>query len=509
MVLIFIARLISGFLYPNWFKFIDQLFLVLAWRHYQKSTTVAAFRCDANRLIIDINPLGETLLGYKQGEIRGLGLEDVTYKEDLDVEKKLINDLIKGAFPLLTRYKRYIRKDGKVIPALATLTVKRTFFGCQYFGFIQLTENNLNYQRIANQALASVSHEIRHSLQNIMSLAHYLLNNNHSPSVLNPVHSMLQSTEQISHILDYFYSSQFTYPPIDNRLNRPFQPYFLIENLLIYYQVKAEEKKLKWKTSFTGTEILEVQGNDVYLQQIIHNLLTNAIENTNKGSVEIDCQLIEHSSDSHALLIFTVKNTAFINDAIKDTGSVLKDDPELTNLTKGLGLSIINRLVRLMKGTLRVESFIHGTQITLELLFHKTQHNHTSSVMISKNSQPLKILILDDDDLHVWLLKKMMVGINCLVTNVHSVEEARNALLSNQFDLLIFDLSLHMDNSSELIKELYDHKESYKFKNIFVVTGFDPQSDELVSISPLVDRVFTKPVNQQHFLKEIQGLSES
>ncbi|HQT82211.1 MAG: hypothetical protein B7Z60_08430 [Ferrovum sp. 37-45-19] len=504
MIFVYCIQLVAQIFPLVFFHFFRDLFFSHVWRQYQQSSSLAAFRCDNQGLILNINTVGEELLGYKQAEIKGLGLDDVTYTEDLENEKILINELIQGVFPLLTRQKRYIRKDGKVILALATLTIKRTFLGYQYFGFIKLIDNSPVHQQISHHALATINHEIRHSLQNIVVLGHQLLESPALDGVKKAANSILQSGHQIKHILDYFYTSDFVYPPLNNILFNTFQPFTLIDNLFTYYQVRATLKDLQWHTTFSGKQNLYVVGNDVFLQQIIHNLLSNAVEYTHQGFIHIDYQLVLHRHEGKAVLNLIIQDTgpgfSFHENIVANT------DHRDINTRRGLGLPIINQLITLLNGRCLVDSNTQGSRVSISIPFTVASSQHVPRLTNKKPKKPIKILILDDDSLHVWWLKKMIEVLPCEPVVVDTTEKARETLLHTQFDLLIFDLNLELTNSSSLIREIYHSKAQFLYQQIFVITGFDELSREVATVIPYVDKVFTKPINQHDFLQELHLL---
>lgn len=232
---------------------------------------------------------------------------------------------------------------------------------------------------IANRAksdfLANVSHEIRTPLNGVIGFSDLLektkldATQHKYVTVLNKsAHSLLNL---INDILDFSKIEagrlELEIEKIDifemsNQLVDSLRPYADQKNLLILFSISPKIPPTIWADS-------------IRLQQVLTNLLGNAIKFTDKGEVEFNIDPLSEPVDDHVRLRFSVRDTGIgidLNNQQKIFEAFAQVDASNTKRFggTGLGLTISNKLLALMGSKLSVQSELgKGSIFSFEVLF--------------------------------------------------------------------------------------------------------------------------------------------
>ncbi len=86
------------------------------------------------------------ILGYSEEELMGMDFQTVTYKDDLSIDNKLLNDCITGKKNKYTLEKRYIKKGGELVWGLLSVAIVRDENGAPQFFISQIQDINARHQ---------------------------------------------------------------------------------------------------------------------------------------------------------------------------------------------------------------------------------------------------------------------------------------------------------------------------------------------------------------------------
>lgn len=218
--------------------------------------------------------------------------------------------------------------------------------------------------RRASQAksdfLSNMSHEMRTPLNGVIGVSDLLMGTR-----LDDEQKILVSTQKksgqillklIDNILDLskIESGKLVSEKVDFDLHK------LVNNTLEMFLPQVEKKGIGLSVRFTPETCFMLQGDPLHLQQVIINLVGNAIKFTSKGSVELRIST-HRQDDRQALLRFEVIDTGIgilPQDQARIFESFTQADQNITRTYggTGLGTTISKQLVELMKGKMGVQS---------------------------------------------------------------------------------------------------------------------------------------------------------
>lgn len=245
------------------------------------------------------------------------------------------------------------------------------------------------------------------------------------------------------------------------------------------------------------------------IQQILTNVISNAIKFTNKGYVKIVAKYCEEG-----IVIQIIDTGIGINidkkeDLYKEFVQAHKDIIKTYGGT-GLGLNITKRLIDQFKGSIDYESEMgKGTTFTITFPLHITEEKVKAEANLS-NFDPTKklsnknILVIDDDQLQLNLLKEVLsdrVKSIDLLSNGKYIDEY---LDKKQYHLIISDLQMPHLSGYDIISNIRK-REAYKDIPVIAFSGkIDLNEKELKEIG--FSAILRKPLHLRNLLVVVYDL---
>lgn len=287
--------------------------------------------------------------------------------------------------------------------------------------------------------MTTISHELRTPLNGIIGLSRILLEEQPTERQRNYLKTINSSAVSLSHI----FSDIIDLEKIDARRielhSKETDFYALLNDISNFALLMAEEKRLEFHLDCPPTLPNWLMLDGVRLNQILWNLITNAVKFTQQGSVTLS---VEQTAENE----FAIRVT--------DTGIGI-DEADLEkifelyyqvnsnrnkSLGSGIGLSISKAIAQLMGGDLTVTSEIgHGSTF---LLTFKAEEAFRPSDEDSKLPLKLNILLVEDIEVNVVvaksLLEKLGYQIDVAMTGAQAIEKFEQ----NYYDLVFLDIQL-------------------------------------------------------------------
>ncbi|TGN41718.1 ATP-binding protein [Marinobacter confluentis] len=327
--------------------------------------------------------------------------------------------------------------------------------------------------RTKTEFLATMSHELRTPLNGVLGMIDLVAEDPLTPRQQDYLLTAKQSTEDllmvISDILDYSHIDRGTL-----RLeNRQFDLRQVIANCAASFRHFAERRGLSLITEFSGDwpESAMVMGDAARLRQILSGLIDNAIKFTGDGSIEIRAswQTIE---DNCVLLNCSVIDTGCgipvdrIEDVFNSFEQVDASDARQFGGT-GMGLSLVQRLVELMGGHVKVETDIgKGSVFRFELPFeldvHQTVAAFAESPMPEITGQRSRALVVEDNLVNQRVATALLKRLGFETDAANNGQQAIDFVRTNHqgYDVILMDCQMPVMDGYETTRSIREWEKS-------------------------------------------------
>ncbi len=265
-------------------------------------------------------------------------------------------------------------------------------------------------------------------------------------------------------------------------------------------------------------------GDAQRLQQVLSNLLTNAVKFTPAGgtvAVRLEAVAVANSPSPNYVQI-AVSDTGkgisaeflpYVFDRFRQAdGSITRADSGL-----GLGLAIVRHLVELHGGTVRAESPGKDKGATFTVMLPlKQRRSKQPQLREERQLAPvnpgilagLKVLIVDDEPDNREFLVVALQQLGATATAAASVQEAIDILQQSPPDILVSDIGMPVEDGYSLIRKVRS-SESDKIKRLPAValTAYASQQDRARAIEAGYDEHLAKPIDSARFAAVLAKLN--
>ena len=364
--------------------------------------------------------------------------------------------------------------------------------------------------------LANMSHEIRTPMNGIIALTEVMnetcLDKNQK-EMLNIIRSSAGLLlEIINDILDIskIEAGKLEVEPVVTDLRA------ILEQEKILFSNLAEKKHLIFNLDISKDLPAYVLVDAGKLNQIIINLLGNAVKFTDTG--EINLQVISSDIDERrVLLVIEIKDTGVgINPEEIDTIFDLFVQSDMTKDKRskgtGLGLAIVKQLVQLLNGTISVKSIPDvGSVFTVSLVVQRVHQDAKEEINYKRSMDQLsfssKVLLVEDDTTSQFVIQKIAEINNWNLSVVSSGAEAMDFLSQNTIDVILMDVQMPEMNGIKLTQWIREKEQALEKKAYIIgVSAYAMQSDIKEALDAGMDDYMSKPIDYQKLKKLLNDL---
>ena len=326
--------------------------------------------------------------------------------------------------------------------------------------------------------LANMSHEIRTPMNAILGFSELALKKDDPASVREYVqdikNSCLNLLAVINDILDI---SKLDSGKAELSCSN-YRSAALLQEVYHIIDIQARKKGLLFEMNADSAIPNELYGDKTRVRGILINILSNAVKYTEQGSVIFNVRMTA-KDDDFVTLEFSVKDTGIglkksSMEHLFDSFSRFDAQRNSNIEGTGLGLAIVNGYVKLMGGTIDVDS-VYGQGSTFTVtLFQKIVDNAplslTNSAMQESNDlnideitiKDTRVLVTDDNHINLKVIKNTLEYYGLEVDTAASGAEAIQLCEQNVYDLIFMDQMMPVMDGIETMKRLRELKVSAK-----------------------------------------------
>ncbi|MFM7770968.1 MAG: ATP-binding protein, partial [Bacteroidota bacterium] len=358
--------------------------------------------------------------------------------------------------------------------------------------------------------LANMSHEIRTPLNGIVSMAEQLNKSGLSQEQNKFVDIMTSASSTllaiINDVLDIskIEAGKFSVETI------PFDFVKNAENALSIFKSRADEKSIEYSYSFEGFELNQSFLGDPYrINQVLFNIVGNAIKFTTKGRVNVQVSKKE-SSGIKSRVEIVVEDTGVGMDAgylQRVYEAFSQEDNSITRKFggSGLGLSISRSIIQIMGGEIQIESYKgRGTKVFISIDLPETKDRgveSNSNTMSSLDLKKIRILAVEDNDLNKMVLQVVLKKHNCALEIASNGQEALNILEREVFDIVLMDIQMPVMDGIEATRII---REKLKLSTPIVALSANALREEvLICKEAGMNEYLVKPYTESQLIEVI------
>jgi PAS domain S-box-containing protein len=465
------------------------------------------------------------MLGYPEEELLQKTFADITHPEDLGADVKLAERLFKREIPYYRMQKRYVKKNGEILWINLTASLLRDPEGQPPFG-LAMVEDITEFKRAQEESLArqklesvgtlasGIAHDFNNLLGSVLVQAELALSEltaGSSPDEeLKTIRNVaMRGSEIVRELMVYAGKESATVELVD--VSR------IIREVLELLKVSVSKHAVL--EADLGKNLPPIRANAAQLQQIVMNLVTNASDavGDRDGVIRLSTRCVRVDQDSR---LGHLDEGDYTLPEVSDTGCGMTPetqakvfDPFFTTkfAGHGLGLAIVDGIVRGLRGTIRLNSK-PGKGTTFEILLpctssHTGGDDHTISGLdqnLETQSRQATVLIVEDEAALRQAVAKMLRKSDFEVFEAADGSSAIDLLRANggNIDLILLDMTIPGAPSSEVVAEAGRVRPDIK---VVLTSAYSQEMIASSMTAPQIHSFIRKPFQFEDLLKTLRN----
>ena len=369
--------------------------------------------------------------------------------------------------------------------------------------------------------LANMSHEIRTPMNGILGLTDVLIEEAETPELPENLEIISRSSRRLLSLLNEILDiSKIEAGTFRFQLENTDIAKVCSEQVMLF-QAAAATKNVDLSFSVENAPDL-VRVDPFRVQQVLGNLISNAIKFTSDGWVRVT--LTAEPSSEEPRLIISVTDSG-IGIAEEDQQRIFHEFVQVessqtgSNNGTGLGLAICRKVVEMMGGTIKLQSELgHGSAFIVNLpckqvdgISHEPEsplHRYPSGSR-GTESRNLHVLLVDDDEINRTFGQKILnhLGVEC-VDLLENGEKVVERLESETYDLIFMDCQMPIVDGFEATRRVraMEERNSLPRTAIIAMTALAMAGDREKCIAAGMDDYMVKPIRRKEMIQILEKL---
>ena len=365
--------------------------------------------------------------------------------------------------------------------------------------------------KLKDEFLATLSHELRNPLNVVLGYSELLLR---TPEIAQSSH-LLQMSQALKRNAQS--QSQLINDLLDlSRLQmgkvslncETVSLSTIVDNAVETVRADAAAKQIT-VTVTTHEELIVVEADPLRMQQVVWNLLNNAVKFTpSGGKIGISLKL----EDQHVSLMIEDTGVGIDREFLPHVFEMFRQaDPSSIRRHSGMGigLALVQQLVQLHEGTVTVHSdgLGHGARFTIQLPASKQRDLPTvvGADLPKLEFSGLRVLVVDDSADTTEMLRQLLQMNGAQVRTASSGAEGLEVLSQQPFDVIISDVAMPEMDGFEFLRQLRTRPE-HRDVPVLAVTGFGRPEDVERARSAGFFSHITKPFDFEKLAATLQAV---
>ncbi len=359
-----------------------------------------------------------------------------------------------------------------------------------------------------SEFLANMSHEIRTPMNGVIAAADLALNEQVPPRIANYLKIIHDSAYSLLGIIDDILDFSKIEAGKFELKERVFRLNEVIDRAMELFFNKAAEKGIELLVDIDLNTPRVIMGDPLRLQQILTNLISNAVKFTESGGlillhVHEAGEPKDNLADDELILYFSVRDTGtgiapeYIDKLFEpfsqaDTSSTRKYEGT------GLGLSICKQLVTMMGGEIGLESEL-GTGSTFYFTVHMQRDSGKPAerLLVPPDIQGLNVLVVDDLADSRAIMRNILESLGCRVETLSSGLDALSrlkddSLRNNPVELIMMDWKMPEMDGIEVSRKI--RQELRLTMPIIMMTAFGKEEQRIQAEKAGINGFLNKPI---------------
>ena len=463
-------------------------------------------------------------LGYQPNSLIGKNFFDFILPETLVAFKKAYRNCTRQAFSeaiefqFLTQAKTFKHFEFNSINLWHKEGIDGLILDCRDITQRKkVAEELLVAQKTKDLFLANISHEIRTPINGISGMAS-LLSQHHTPqeraTYLKAIKRAADNLKVIiNDILDLasIESGKIKFEKIDFNLHD------LLDSLIDTFSAQVKEKGIQLRLNIAPEADKVFVGDPVRLNQILTNLVSNALKFTHQGFISIRCG-IEKQAPRVKHIKFEVEDNGIGIPSDKLTTifeSFSQADPSITRKYggTGLGLTIVKQLIDLQHGRISVVSkenqgstFIVVLPYPLAKTPSIARSGRRSRAVTQDPStlDQLSVLLVEDNEINRLYAGSILKKWNCRVEMAENGLIAVEKLKNQTFDLILMDIQMPVMDGYEATRTIRSGRPPASQIPIIALTANSAEKDVEKCLREGMNECISKPFTPEELFIRLQ-----